>query len=252
MPTFEKTNLALYADDTAIYAHSFNAQVASSQTQIHVNKIEKYFNKWKMKINEHKTEQIVFTRKFTNNKILNKLRINGNKVDTSKSVKYLGITLDSRLNFKKHINNVIIKANIALKTIYALMSKNSKMNKRNKITLYKTMIRPVMTYACPAWSHISKTAYKPLETFQNKCLRIILNKSRYTRVSELRGISGVESVKKYTRILSTKFFDKQIKHNNLMRNITKINENSNTFKKIKHKLIHQHLPIFKENSQVIS
>lgn len=35
VPKFPRTNLAIYADDTAVYAHSFNAQVATKQCQIH-------------------------------------------------------------------------------------------------------------------------------------------------------------------------------------------------------------------------
>jgi hypothetical protein len=63
---FAKTSLALYADDTAIYAHSFNAEVATRQVQIQVNLLEKYFDKWLIQINPVKTEAILFAKKFTN------------------------------------------------------------------------------------------------------------------------------------------------------------------------------------------
>lgn len=68
IPKFAKTSLAIYADDTSIFAHSFNAQVATKQTQIHLDQILAYTRKWKIKINNNKTEHIIFTKKFTNTK----------------------------------------------------------------------------------------------------------------------------------------------------------------------------------------
>ncbi|EFA12091.1 hypothetical protein TcasGA2_TC011500 [Tribolium castaneum] len=79
IPTFAKTKTALYADDTAVYASSFSAQIASKQIQININLLEKFYDKWKIKINAEKT-QIVFTRKFTDHKIGDKLRVYDKKI----------------------------------------------------------------------------------------------------------------------------------------------------------------------------
>ncbi|CAH1383682.1 unnamed protein product, partial [Tenebrio molitor] len=65
LPEFSKTNLALYADDTAIYAHSFYAQAALLQNQLHMKLLTNYFDDWKLKLNESKTELIIFSRKRT-------------------------------------------------------------------------------------------------------------------------------------------------------------------------------------------
>jgi hypothetical protein len=104
IPTFVKTKLALYADDTAIYAHSFNGEVANRQVQLHLNMILKYFDEWLITINASKTETILFTRKSTN-KIIRKLKVKDKTIAKTPTVKYLGLTLDTRLNFHTHINN---------------------------------------------------------------------------------------------------------------------------------------------------
>jgi hypothetical protein len=80
IPKFTKTNLALYADDTAVYAHSFNAEVANKQVQIQVNLLEDYFDKWLIGINSAKTETILFSKKFTNNKIITPLKLKEQKI----------------------------------------------------------------------------------------------------------------------------------------------------------------------------
>jgi hypothetical protein len=72
MPQFAKTNLTLYADDTAIYAHSFFAQAALLQNRFHLKILSAYFDKSKLKLNETTTETIIFSRKRTSNKIFTK------------------------------------------------------------------------------------------------------------------------------------------------------------------------------------
>jgi hypothetical protein len=131
IPTFAKTKLALYADDTAIYAHSFNGEVANRQVQLHLNMILKYFDEWLITINASKTETILFTRKSTN-KIIRKLKVKDKTIAKTPTVKYLGLTLDTRLNFHTHINNTLTKANATLRQIYPLMARNNKITIDNK------------------------------------------------------------------------------------------------------------------------
>lgn len=106
IPRFEKTKIAIFADDTAVYAQSFSAEVANKQVQIHIDMLTKFFDTWKIKINNTKTEEIILTRKFTNIKIFNNLRVNGHQIKPISVVKYLGVNLDSRLNFKQHISKL--------------------------------------------------------------------------------------------------------------------------------------------------
>jgi hypothetical protein len=190
---FEKTEFALYADDTAIYAHSFYAQAALLQNQLHIHILQKYFQKWKLKWNESKTETILFTRKRTNNKLITKLKVNNSQIEPTTTVRYLGVHLDIRLYFKNHVKKSIDEANAIIKKLYQLIVKN------NKILLYKTMIRPVITYAAPVWCHLSKSATEPLEVLQNKCLRLANNAPRYTSKEYLRNISGVPKIREHIR-----------------------------------------------------
>jgi hypothetical protein len=230
LPEFEKTETALYADDTAIYAHSYYAQAAVTQNQIHINKILKYFQKWKLKLNENKTETITFARKRTNIKIFSKLSINNEKITPRKTMKYLGLNLDTRLNFKYHIQQAINRGNTIVKKIYPLIVKGNKMTSENKILLYKTLIRPTITYAAPVWSHLSNYALEPLEVFQNKCLRLANNASRYTNTQYLRTISKIKPIKEFIAEMS------KFKTINI------------PFGRIKHRLVHQHLDVFKSKN----
>ncbi|KAK2583960.1 hypothetical protein KPH14_006424 [Odynerus spinipes] len=77
IPKFSKTNTALFADDLAIYAHSFYAIVAAKQLQIHINILEKFYQAWKITVNKGKTEVIVFARKVNDRKIIQPITVYG-------------------------------------------------------------------------------------------------------------------------------------------------------------------------------
>ncbi|CAH1384237.1 unnamed protein product [Tenebrio molitor] len=233
IPKFTKTNLALYADDTAVYAHSFNAEVANKQVQIQVNLLEDYFDKWLIGINSAKTETILFSKKFTNNKIITPLKLKEQKIQTKPSVKYLGVHLDSRLTFHTHVNKTLEKARKTFNALFPLMNKKSKLSNQNKIKIYKTIIRPVVTYAAPVWCNISKTTLIPLQRFQNKCLRFATGSGRYTKTVTLHDTANVEMLRAHINRLSTGFYRNRIGHNPLTNDITNTHK---TLKRTKHKL----------------
>lgn len=226
MPKFMQTKLAMFADDTAIYAHSFSAVVANAQLQLHSKMLLNYAEKWKIKINASKTEQIVFCRKQTNNRIFQPLRMDGVAIHHQPLAKYLGVQLDSRLNYQQHIKSALAKAHGMLKTIYPLLCKRSVLSVKNKLLLYKTMLRPILMYAAPIWCHISFTAFKPLQTFQNKCLRLILNQNTYARICDLHNTTNTPYLHDYVTHISTNFYIKQLHHNPLLDNITQYQNNT--------------------------
>jgi hypothetical protein len=66
-----------------------------------------------------------------------------------------------------------------------------------KLTLYKALIRSVMTYACPIWEYAAGTHLWKLQRLQNRVLRAIGNLDRCTRVSELHVVFIIPYVYDY-------------------------------------------------------
>jgi len=62
IPKFHNTQLAVYADDTAIYTSSWSVALLKSRLQRHVDDILQFFSDW-MSINSEKTEAVIFTRR---------------------------------------------------------------------------------------------------------------------------------------------------------------------------------------------
>lgn len=239
----QHTNIALYADDTAIYSSSFHAQVAIKQIQTHMTLLLPYLEKWYLKLNADKTEVCIFTKKFTNINTPSPLKIKNNNIKHKTPIKYLGVHLDYRLTFNPHIKETIRKAHFTLKQLYPLL-KSPHMTIKNKKLLYTTMIRPILTYASPAWHSASKTAKKPLQTLQNKILRLILNADRYTSSRKLHEDAQLPTMNEHLENLANKFYETK-NSNPLINESTKIRSHNAPYR-IKHKFAHQNLPIFQQ------
>lgn len=243
IPKFAKTSIAIYADDTAILAHSFNAQVATKQTQIHLDQILGYAQDWKIKINEGKTEHIVFRRKFTNTNVLDPLKVNQNRITQADNhVKYLGVILDKTLKFNGHIKNLVQKGHAAIRLLYPLLNKYSKLSSKNKKILYTAIIRPAITYAAPVWCSVPKTSILKLQRIQNKCLRLVLNADRYTKITDLHNLANLETIEEFVIRISKNFYLNQIKKSNLTRKLTD-REQLNSLPKYTHKFIFHKLDL---------
>lgn len=235
IPKLQNTNLALFADDTAVISESNNININILRLQNHVNELETFFDKWKIKVNTEKTKLIHFTKKLKKSAD-NNLYFYGETINEEPVIKYLGVNLDQKLVFSAHIKEVIKKSRNALSSLYPLLNSSSVLELKLKIHLYNTVIKPILLYACPVFSLASKTHINKIQIFQNKCIRIILNKSRYTRIQDLHDETNIMLIKEKMLEISKKFFNIIVKKLPETENIGQLNKDTSPFR-IKHKLI---------------
>jgi hypothetical protein len=88
-------------------------------------------------------------------------------------IKYIGVILDSKLTCKSHIRKSLTKANHRLRQLYPLLNKSSAIDINLALTVYKTLIRPIITYAAPAWGYAPKTQFNKLQVFfRTRCFEL--------------------------------------------------------------------------------
>lgn len=63
IPKIVETNLSIFADDTAIYSSNNCIETTKLNLKKHLEVLEIYYKKWKIKVNPNKTEFILFTKK---------------------------------------------------------------------------------------------------------------------------------------------------------------------------------------------
>ena len=88
------------------------------------------------------------------------------------SVTLLGITIDSKLNFKEHINNIVQKAYYKL---YALRRLRKFLTLEKAKILACSMIESQFAYCPLIWMFCSKTDMQRVEKVQYKSLQVVYN-----------------------------------------------------------------------------
>ena len=86
--------------------------------------------------------------------------------------KYLGVTIDNKLNFSHHIKSVNLNLNKILGMIYSL---SIYVPKCILMTIYNSLVLSTINHNIMIWGGAAPTNIKPLQITLNKILRIILN-----------------------------------------------------------------------------
>ena len=75
-----------------------------------------------------------------------------------------------------------------------------------KLLLYKTYIRPVMTYTSPVCAFISKSSLQCLQVVQNRALRLIGGYDWYTRINKMHSDLEIPKLKSFIKRLALKLY----------------------------------------------
>ncbi|GFT94732.1 RNA-directed DNA polymerase from mobile element jockey [Trichonephila clavipes] len=116
-----------------------------------LDKLETWLTHWRIAINVDKTQAIVF-RKWGVIDPPFQLTLFDDYIQWVPVVKYLGLHIDSRLTFKKHIDYLSEKFWGRISLAISLVGRRSPLSLENKVILYKQILRPVITYGSPVWS----------------------------------------------------------------------------------------------------
>ena len=237
IPRKENTKIAVFADDTAIFASSWDKNAAVRRIQNHIDELEPYFDKWKIKTNADKFELVIFAHRRIKARI-DPVQMNNALIEPKKEAKYLGVLLDSKLTFSSHVNNIRKKSSTAISLLYNLINKNSKLSKSNKVLIYKVIIKPIMLYAAPIWGNTCKTNINKLQTIQNKVLRMVSGAEWRKTNESIRNSLQITELFPVIKDLTKNFYESQIKEIQLLERVGIYTKETAPFK-IKYKLPHQ-------------
>jgi hypothetical protein len=105
--------------------------------------------------------------------------INNVQLPQTEEVKYLGMHLDRRLTWHKHIFTERKQLGIALTKMHWLLGRKSKLSINNKLLIYKNILKPIWAYGIQLWGTASMSNIEILERFQSKALRMITDAPWY-------------------------------------------------------------------------
>ena len=128
-----------------------------------------WFKTNQMVANQSKFQVILIGLK-TNDSVV--LDIGGVSIDVVNSVKLLGVTIDSKLKFDQHVENLCQKAN---NKISAFSRVSNYLNQKQSLLLYKTFIMSQFNYCLLIWMFCGKVANNDVNRTNKRALRILFN-----------------------------------------------------------------------------
>jgi len=95
------------------------------------------------------------------------LLINNKSLTQENSIRYLGIYIDSNLNWKSHINYITKKIKHSIGSLSKL---RYYLNSKTLLDLYYALVYPFLTYCLIAWGNTYQTSLQPLCVLQKNPL----------------------------------------------------------------------------------
>ena len=173
------TETATFADDTAVPAAQADPVIATHRLQTALLDIKK----WRMKANETKSTHVTFTLKRSS---CPPVPLNSTYLVQPDDVKYLGIHLDRRLTWRKHIATKRKHLDLQLRQLYWILGRKLQLSLENKLLVYMAIRKPIWTYGIQLWGTASNSNIDILERFQSKVLRIIIDAPWYVPNTMIR------------------------------------------------------------------
>ncbi|GBN66006.1 RNA-directed DNA polymerase from mobile element jockey [Araneus ventricosus] len=207
----QETLLCMYADDTAIMSTGVSQQEITDNLNSYLAELGRWLIKWKIKVNVDKSQAVYFTRKRSTPPPPKLYR---RPIPWSNKTVYLGVEIDKTLTYKNHIDKIRNKFKTAKQKLYPLLGKHSKLSLDNKLLTYKSLLRPIITYASPVWGAAAKTHLKKLESLQNAIARQITNSPWYFRNKNILKDLKLQTIAEHTLKIAKTFFRKIDNSNN--------------------------------------
>ncbi|MCP3668559.1 MAG: hypothetical protein GY696_39775 [Gammaproteobacteria bacterium] len=139
-----------YSDDGAIIVRGRFLDTVCSRMQVALSEVQRWCDEHGLCVNPAKTVMVLFTQ---NRRMagLTTPSFYGNRLKFSDSVKVLGVILDSKLKWQRHITDKVNRCTKAMWSCKRMLS--SKWGLSPKLThwLYVGIVRPILMYGALIW-----------------------------------------------------------------------------------------------------
>jgi hypothetical protein len=138
---------------------------------------------WNIKIEEGKPQAIYFSKKLRVPDGV--LQLYGPDISFVNNVTYLRINFDRSITRRHHVERTAAKASRTYVKTYSRI-RCERLSTNIKLTIYKALIRSVMTCVCTTWEYAADAHLLTQQRLWNRVLPVIGNINRCTLVRELQ------------------------------------------------------------------
>ena len=165
------TKCIQFADDTTLYMGSKHPKYLKYCLKEDLASLHDWFNSNKLTLNVNKMVGLLFSPNRTKPKM--KIELNSVEIPMLESVKFLGTWIDQNLNWKIHIDKLILRIN----SRNGLLKRGKRMLGQHALkVLYYAQIHSIIQYGIVIWGNmISKAPLNKLQKVQNASVRQLDN-----------------------------------------------------------------------------
>ena len=161
---------SIFADDSAIWKSGGSLDQLTKQVQKAMDRIGEWTQRWGFNLSTEKTIGIVFCapKKPDQTTIL----LEGKQIKFETHTKFLGMVMDNRLTWRRHIEHVEKKCKQVLNLLRCISGQTWGADKTTMLMIYRAFIRPRLDYGSIAYNSATDGLKKRLEAIQMSALRI--------------------------------------------------------------------------------
>ena len=181
---------SLHADDLAAWTSAEHTSTATHVMQETINRVSSWADEWCMEINCSKTQATLFSLSTVKEKVM--LKLEDMPVPQVDNPTFLGVTLDTRLTWKTHLEAVAARSVRKLGLLKKLAGTTWGADTNILRRVYTGAVRPIMEYATTSWATASNTNKNKLDKVQNVALRAIVGAMKTTPIKEMEKRADLE------------------------------------------------------------
>jgi len=183
-----------YADDTVLLFSCDDLTTLKYQIENDLQKVNNWFLVNDLQLNLNKTKYMFFSLNNSDFVLMPKFHVMScssfsscscHTLQQTKSIKYLGLHIDSDLKWKTHIKNISTKLRFVVYNFYYL---KKKVPTKFLISLYYSWFYSIFNYGSIVWGTDYKTNLHPVCSLQNKIFKI-LNGGQFCNDSLFRSLN---------------------------------------------------------------
>jgi len=161
-----RIHIIRYADDTVLIADS------EENLQTLLIRFDQMAERLNMEISLNKTKSLTISKNYTRCEI----ELRGTSTEQVPNCNYLGVEISAKRDLKQEVRIQAMKAARISGCLYNIIWSNKYMSTECKVRIYKTNVRPVLTYALETRAETTCTQ-QLLQTTEMKIIRAIHGKT---------------------------------------------------------------------------
>ena len=196
---------SFFVDDARISYVTRNLEQGQEKLQEVLNDLVKWGDETGFNFSGTKTVVLIFCNKSGSNPNIN-LKLRDETLKIVKEKKFLGMILDSKLNWKAHIEKIKNKCISSLNLLKIIASSKHKTNSTVLLNIYVSLILSKLEYGSQAYCTAAPSVLKLLDPIHHQALRICLGAYKTTPLHSLYAESNINSLACRRQLSNLKYY----------------------------------------------